>query len=80
MKLAKNIVRVNGYDRDGKRTHIDFEVPTRPNDLNWGKGDVIPRYTIWGMVDKAFESGLAGVTSVNAYNHVADMRMTHRVY
>ena len=79
MKLAKNIVRINGY-RNGKRSHVDIEVPTTPNATNWGKGDTIPVYNEEEMEKEAFNRGLDAVTSINAYNYVGDYRITDRLW
>lgn len=85
MKLAENIVRINGR-RNGKRAHVDIEVSTVPNTVKdthgnqWGKGDVIPIYRTEEMEQEAFRRGLDAVTSINAYNHVGDCRITERLW
>lgn len=77
--LANNIVRVNGW-RQGKRAHADLEVRVIPNETNWGKGKEMPVYDAENLVDRCFAEGLLdGVTSINAYNYVADHRITSRI-
>lgn len=78
MRLAENIVRINGWN-NGKRTHIDVEVRTKENTIGWGKGNVIPVYNDESLIQYAFKNGLDGVTSINAYNYVGDERITYRV-
>lgn len=80
MKLANNIVRVNGY-LNGKRTHADFEVPMVALNIKGRERLMIPDYDDDRMVDKAFKSGkLDTVTSVNAWNWVGNHRLTTRIW
>ena len=78
MKLAENIVRINGW-KNGKRTHIDVEVRTKENTLKWGKGKIIPAVHEEELVREGFKSGLDAVTSINYYNYVGDIRITAKV-
>jgi hypothetical protein len=80
MKLEKNIVRINGW-KGNKRSHVDVEWQTTPNNTNWGKGDTVVIGLFEDRICKVgFESGLDGVTSYNAYNFVGDCRITTRIW
>lgn len=78
MKLAENIVRINGY-KNGKRTHVDFEVSTKEKEVSWGKGHIIPLFKDCYATETGFELGLDGVTSINMYNWISDERMITKV-
>ena len=79
MKLENNIVRVNGY-LNGKRAHIDFEVPMVPIASHISNSILAPFYYDDEMVRKAFESKkLDTVTSINAWNFVVKHRITTRI-
>lgn len=80
MKLAKNIIRVNGW-KNGKRTHADLEVPMIKADVSWWADNEQPMYFDDTIIQKCFrENLLDGVTSINAYNPVGGERITTRIW
>jgi hypothetical protein len=84
MKLANNIVRINGYVK-GKRTHVDVEVPIGTIRYYTGDGKEIAEEVpmIYGEDHAAklgFRNGLDAVTSYNFWNNIGDERMTIKIW
>ena len=81
MKLANNIIRINGY-KDGKRTHVDVEVPMQTVEFKNSLGQKIKveaPQNLYDPAQKGFDLGLDAVTSMNMYNWCMKARYTEKL-
>ena len=81
MKLAKDIIRINGW-KDGKRTHIDIKVKMVTVEFTDSTGkehSVEAPSSLFNAAQTGFDNGLDAVTSYNYYNWVGKERMTIKV-
>ena len=81
--LDKNIVRINGYNNDWKRTHVDILVKNtkvRYIVKNEIVEKIIPAVPHFSDVPKlGFKNGLTAVTSYNYYSWMGEERMTEKI-
>lgn len=82
MKLANNVVRINGYIGT-KRTHVDIEV--KMQQIKWFVGEKevrrnIPDIDEYSAASLGFKNGLTIVTSYNFWNCVGNERMTVKLH
>lgn len=77
MKLANNVVRINGY-KNNKRTHVDITVSMSKVEYTSGgkKYSFIAPNTNFDIDEVGFNSGLEAVTSYNYFNWCMQKRHT----
>ena len=84
MKLANNIVRINGSIK-GKRTHVDVEVKMQTiRFFTRDRKEIVKESPLILGEDHAanlgFKNGLDAVTSYNYWNCISNERMTLKIY
>ena len=81
MKLANNIVRINGR-KDGHKTHIDIEVRMTKVVFYNSQGtkfEIDAPETARDFAQIGFDKGLDAVNSINYWNWCGRERMTIKV-
>ena len=80
--LDNNTVRMNGYNEEGKRAHVDILVKNtkvRYIVKNEIVEKIVPSVPHFSDIPKmGFENGLTAVTSYNYYNWIGKERTTEK--
>lgn len=75
--LAINILRINGYDTNNKRSHIDLEVELTEV-YNGDEKALVPTIPYISMLSQiAYERCLIATTSYNYYDIEIGKRVSH---